>query len=89
LSGYKNGPKKSSQQRCFFAAQAFHAQSRESCGLESFAGLPYRFNTLQCKKFLCSAQHTGRQLSPLSPEAYLLTGFQKLPLISVWPETFK
>jgi hypothetical protein len=28
--------KKSSQPKGFFAAQAFHAQSSKSCGLESF-----------------------------------------------------
>jgi hypothetical protein len=32
----KKVTKKSSQQKCFFAHKAFHAQSRKNCGLEYF-----------------------------------------------------
>jgi len=65
--------KKIKSAEMLLCAQAFHAQSSKSCGLESFRratlSLPYPVS----EKFLCPARHTGRQLFSLLPEAYLLT----------------
>jgi hypothetical protein len=69
--------KKSSQQKCFFALQAFHAQSQNNCGLESFCRMTLSRADPVCKNFLCPARRTGLQLSWLLPEASLLTETNK------------
>jgi hypothetical protein len=55
--------------------EAFHAQSVETCaGWNLFGGLPYRFETLYPKSSYARTHFTRPQVSPLLPEAFLLTG---------------
>jgi hypothetical protein len=64
---------KSSQQRGFFAAQAFALQIDQNHGLQLFAP-NFRSPTL-LQNLLCPCSRTVPPLfCPLSPEAYLLTG---------------
>jgi hypothetical protein len=73
----QKGPKKSSQQKCFFAHKAFHAQIQKRCGLESFCRATLSRADPGCKNFLCPSRRTGRQRFRISPEAYLLTETNK------------
>jgi hypothetical protein len=62
----------SSQQICFFAAQAFPA-NQVNHGLRSFALLRSRNATTSAKSPMPFATTPGHQFYLLSPEAFLLT----------------
>ncbi|HEY4325374.1 MAG TPA: hypothetical protein VGN20_15365 [Mucilaginibacter sp.] len=69
----QKGPKKSSHQKCFFAAKGLCAQAGKTAGWNLFAGLPYRFNTLHAKISYALSHFTGLLFFLLFPEAVLLT----------------
>ncbi|MCO5950503.1 hypothetical protein [Mucilaginibacter flavidus] len=70
--------KKIKSPEMLLALQAFHAQSQNNCGLESFCRMTLSLAEPVCKNFLCPALRTGLQLSWLLPEAYLVTDNEKL-----------
>jgi hypothetical protein len=52
----------------------FTHKAPKAAGWNLFGGLPNRFTTLYPKSSYALTHFTGRQLSPLFPEAFLLTG---------------
>jgi len=57
-------PKKSSQQKCFFAHMAFAAQTTKNLGLQSFYSTAFARGPRFSKKLLCPAHRTALPVFP-------------------------